>query len=164
VIKDQMRLPKSKAITAVGHKSDKVTLSEAEAKKIIREMHLKVTSQRLLILNILSVSGKHFMAQEIYEKIHVKHPEVGFATVYRFLKKLTDSGYVTEMRIGGLPARYEIAPSSHHVHMSCTDCGKVVEFESYAIENLQEKVANDLGFQLTGHVLELYGLCPSCQK
>jgi Fur family ferric uptake transcriptional regulator len=48
--------------------------------------------------------------------------------------------------------------------MSCTDCGKVVEFESYAIENLQEKVANDLGFQLTGHVLELYGLCPSCQK
>jgi Fur family ferric uptake transcriptional regulator len=159
-----MRLPKSKAITAVGHKSDKVTLSEAEAKKIIREMHLKVTSQRLLILNILSVSGKHFMAQEIYEKIHVKHPEVGFATVYRFLKKLTDSGYVTEMRIGGLPARYEIAPSSHHDHMSCTDCGKVVEFESYAIENLQEKVANDLGFQLTGHVLELYGLCPSCQK
>lgn len=162
--KEQIRLPKSKSSTTSNHNADKQVLSEVEAKKIIREMHLKVTNQRLSILKILSVSGKHFMAQEIYERIHAKYPEIGFATVYRFLKKLTDSKYVNEVRMGGLPARYEMAPSNHHDHMSCTNCGKVVEFENYAIEALQEKVADNLGFQLTGHVLELYGLCPSCKK
>jgi Fur family ferric uptake transcriptional regulator len=163
-MKDQLRLPKSKSNLTIGHKSEKQVLSEIEAKKIIREMHLKVTNQRLSILKILSVSGKHFMAQEIYEKIHIQFPEIGFATVYRFLKKLTDSKYVNEVRMGGLPARYEMAPKRHHDHMSCTECGKVVEFENYAIEALQEKVANDLKFILTGHVLELYGICSSCQK
>jgi Fur family ferric uptake transcriptional regulator len=163
-MKDQVRLPKSKSNVTIGHKSEKQGLSEIEAKKIIREMHLKVTSQRLSILKILSVSGKHFMAQEIYERIHAQYPEIGFATVYRFLKKLTDSNYVNEVRMGGLPARYEMAPKRHHDHMSCTECGKVVEFENYAIEALQERVADDLKFQLTGHVLELYGICSSCQK
>lgn len=164
MIKNQARLPKSNLSSTISHKTEKQILSEVEAKKIIREMHLKVTTQRLAILKILSVSGKHFMAQEIYERIHLKDPEIGFATVYRFLKKLTDHKYVNEVRMGGLPARYEMAPKRHHDHMSCTECGKVVEFENYAIEALQEKVAKDLGFQLTDHVLELYGLCPSCQE
>jgi Fur family ferric uptake transcriptional regulator len=110
------------------------------------------------------MSRKHFMAQEIYEKIHVQYPEIGFATVYRFLKKLTDHNIVSEVRMGGLPAKYELAPKRHHDHMSCTQCGKVVEFENYAIEALQEKVADDLGFLLTSHILELYGICSSCRK
>lgn len=163
-MKEQIRLPKSKLSETIGHKSEKQALSEVEAKKIIREMNLKVTNQRVSILKMLAVGGKHFMAQEIYEKIHSKYPEIGFATVYRFLKKLTDHKFVSEVRRGGLPAKYEMAPKRHHDHMSCTQCGKIVEFENYAIEVLQEKVSGDLGFQLTGHVLELYGICSSCQK
>jgi Fur family ferric uptake transcriptional regulator len=66
--------------------------------------------------------------------------------------------------MGGLPARYELTPKSHHDHLTCINCGKICEFENSAIEQLQEKVAKQFGFQLTSHVLELYGVCADCQK
>lgn len=156
------KLPRSQSQKKKVVKSDRLT--DVEIKKMIREMHLKVTHQRQAILEVLAVGRHHFTAQEIFDVVNKKFPEIGFATVYRFLKKLTEFHFVSEVRIGGLPARYELAPSNHHDHMSCIECGKIVEFENYAIENLQEKVAMELGFELTGHVLELYGRCPSCRK
>jgi len=138
---------------------------EASFKQMIRSLHLKVTDQRLLILEALH-SGKrtHVTAQEVFEIVSQKDQSMGFATVYRFLRKLTEASLVTEVRMGGLPARYEITPKSHHDHLTCTHCGKICEFENDAIEALQGKVASQFGFTLTRHVLELYGVCPDCQR
>ncbi len=159
---DSLRLPRSQTQKSKAARQSRLT--ESEIKKIIREMHLKVTYQRQAILEVLSLGRQHFTAQEVFEQVHRRFPEIGFATVYRFLRNLTEYKFVSEVRMGGLPARYELAPTRHHDHMSCIDCGKIVEFENYAIENLQEKVADELGFELTGHVLELYGRCSECQK
>lgn len=158
---ESLKLPRSQSQKS---KSSQHRLTEAEIKKIIREMHLKVTYQRQAILEVLAQGRQHFTAQEVFERVHRQFPEIGFATVYRFLRKLTEYKFVSEVRMGGLPARYELAPTRHHDHMSCVECGKIVEFENYAIEALQEKVAVELGFELTGHVLELYGRCSDCQK
>lgn len=138
-------------------------LDEESLKRIIRAMRLKVTNQRLAILKALSRGRAHVTAQEVYEVVHKAHPEIGFATVYRFLKSLNEKSYVTEVRMGGMPARYELTPQSHHDHLTCVNCGKIVEFERKEIEDLQLVVARDNGFLLTGHVLELYGICPTCQ-
>jgi Fur family ferric uptake transcriptional regulator len=136
---------------------------EDEFKRIIRTLNLKVTSQRMAILKALHEGHRHVTAQELFEKMNKEHPEIGFATVYRFLKTLTDGAFVTEVRMGGLPARYELTPKGHHDHLTCVKCGKICEFENKSIESLQEKVAHQFGFALTHHVLELYGICPSCQ-
>ncbi|MCB0379115.1 MAG: transcriptional repressor [Bdellovibrionales bacterium] len=133
-------------------------------KKIIRELGLKVTQQRLLILDIVRNGPNHFTAQEIYEVVTEKNPDVGFATVYRFLKKLSEQHFVTEVRMGGMPARYEWAAKKHHDHLTCTRCGSIVEFENQKIEDLQEQIADRHGFRLTHHILELYGLCGECQN
>jgi Fur family ferric uptake transcriptional regulator len=138
-------------------------------KKMIRAMGLKITDQRLLILNCLhdseAKSGeRHVTAQELYEKVTVKDSSVGFATVYRFLRDLAEKKYVTEVRMGGQSSRYELTTQDHHDHLTCTVCGKICEFENKKIEQLQEKVAEFFGFKLTNHILELYGVCPSCQK
>lgn len=139
-------------------------LGEQNFKQIIRSMNLKVTHQRLAILEILYHGERHTTAQEVFERVHQKFPEIGFATVYRFLKTLTEQRIVTEVRMGGLPARYEFSASQHHHdHMSCVRCGLICEFENQEIERLQERVARQLGFRLVSHVLELYGLCPRCQ-
>jgi len=140
------------------------SFSEDELKEIIRKMGLKVTQQRLIILKALHGGKRHSTAQEVFEKINKNHPEVGFATVYRFLRSLVDGRFVTETRIGGLPTRYELSPKMHHDHISCTKCGKICEFENRAIEALQVRVAQQFGFILTHHVLELYGICLSCQN
>jgi Fur family transcriptional regulator, ferric uptake regulator len=133
------------------------------SKKIIRDLGLKVTNQRLLILDIVRNGLSHFTAQDIFEKVVDRNPDIGFATVYRFLRTLSEHSYVTEVRMGGMPARYEWASKRHHDHLTCTSCSEIVEFENTEIERLQEKVAKQFGFQLTHHVLELYGICPSCR-
>ena len=133
-------------------------------KQMIRQMGLKVTHQRLAILNSLSSGRAHVTAQEVFEAVHNDFPDIGFATVYRFLRKLKDAHFVTEVRMGGMPARYELTPKRHHDHLTCTHCGKIVEFENRTIESIQETVARDNGFTLVGHVLELYGICSGCQN
>jgi Fur family ferric uptake transcriptional regulator len=132
-------------------------------KRLIRQMGLKVTTQRMAILTALSAGRAHVTAQEVFEIVNGKHPEIGFATVYRFLRKMAEQKLVTELRMGGLPARYELTPRRHHDHLTCVQCGLIVEFESAKIESLQEQVATAHNFRLTHHVLELYGLCPACQ-
>ena len=133
-------------------------------KQIIRDLGLKVTEQRLVILEIIRHGSNHFTAQEVFERVNVRNPDVGFATVYRFLRTLSEHQYVTEVRLGGMPARYEWAAKHHHDHLTCIQCSKIVEFENNEIERLQEKVAKEFGFALTHHVLELYGVCPECRK
>ena len=139
-------------------------LDQEALRRMIREMGLKVTPQRVAILEALTSDRMHVTAQEVFEKVRKEDPNIGFATVYRFLRKLSENHFVTEVRMGGLPARYELTPNNHHDHLTCIQCGKIVEFENQTIEKLQTEVAKAHGFQLTSHILELYGRCPQCQK
>lgn len=153
-------LPRQQDEDIIIHREE---FSDVELKKIIRALNLKVTTQRLAILGALHEGRRHVTAQELFEKVNTDYPEIGFATVYRFLRTLTEGNFVSEVRMGGLPARYELNSKSHHDHLTCVRCGKICEFENKTIETLQEKVAKQFGFHLTHHVLELYGVCPTCQ-
>lgn len=137
---------------------------EVPDKKIIRDLGLKVTQQRLAILAVIRSGPTHFTAQEVFEIVNEKNPEIGFATVYRFLKKLSEQNFVSEVRMGGMPARYEWSAKDHHDHLTCIRCHSIVEFENQKIEDLQDKIAADHDFILTHHILELYGICPKCRS
>lgn len=138
--------------------------TDDELRAIIRDIGLKVTSQRIVILRSLVEGRDHVTAQELYETVSKVDSSLGFATVYRFLRTLAENKLVTEVRMGGLPARYEWAKKkSHHDHITCQSCGKICEFENMEIERLQVAIAKSLGFIMTDHVLELYGVCSSCQ-
>lgn len=138
---------------------------DSTVKGIIRDMGLKVTQQRIVILQCLLAGRDHITAQELFEAVIKKDSSLGFATVYRFLKQLTEQDLVTEVRMGGLPARYEWAKKkNHHDHLTCKRCGAICEFENQQIEQLQKQIAKSFGYVLTGHILELYGTCPNCQK
>ena len=73
---------------------------EADFKRIIRALHLKVTHQRLAILKALHEGRRHVTAQELFEMINGDHPEIGFATVYRFLFSLSDARFVMDFCVG----------------------------------------------------------------
>jgi Fur family ferric uptake transcriptional regulator len=92
---------------------------------------------------------------------------IGQATVYRTMKLLTKCGLAEPRHFGDGHTRYEpIAPDDeeHHDHLICTRCNRIVEFLDSRIEKLQEEVALAHGFSVTDHKMELYGLCPQCQK
>ena len=141
--------------------------TDSDLRDIIRQMGLKFTNQRFLILKaIFSGSKKHITAQSLFEKLNEEEPSLGFATVYRFLRALTQHGYMLEVRMGGSPARYELTPHKHHDHLTCIYCGQIEEFEDDEIEKLQEEVSRKNKYILVHHILELYGVCskPSCRK
>lgn len=160
MIKEPPFLPRQADEELILHDSE---FTEDQLKAIIRQMNLKITQQRLLILKAFHDGRRHVTAQELFEKVVKKDSAIGFATVYRFLRNMADQRLVTEVRMGGLPARYELTPQKHHDHLTCTRCGMIVEFENKTIETLQEKVATQFGFKLTHHLLELYGTCMKCQ-
>lgn len=126
-------------------------------------MGLKVTGQRMTILRYLYQSPKHITAQELFERIQPIDSAIGFATVYRFLRKLVEHDLLIEVRMGNMPARYELASEEHHDHLTCIACGAIKEFYNEEIERLQKVVAVEFGFELTDHVLELQGICSSCR-
>ncbi len=126
---------------------------------------LKQTKQRRLIIEYFLGMKNHVDAEELYEIARRKGSNVGLATIYRTLNLLKDAGLVDQNSFVNGRAVYEIAePGQHHDHLICTSCGKVIEFANDKIEDLQLEVAKSLGFQLSSHRLDLFGLCPHCQN
>jgi len=126
---------------------------------------LKSTRQRDLVLECFLASDSHLSTEELYLKVRAKYPSIGFATVYRTLKLFAEAGIAREIHFGDGQSRYEhVAEGEHHDHLVCTRCGSVQEFENEAIEKLQQEVAEQFGFKVETHKLELYGICSKCRK
>lgn len=135
-------------------------------RQFIKTKGLKATRQRDLIVEAFFDVHTHASVDELYAVIKKRHPTIGFATVYRTLKLLKESGLAREWNFGDRHARYEhvIDTEEHHDHMICTRCGRIEEFENDRIERLQEQVAREHGFTVTHHNMELYGICRHCGR
>lgn len=130
----------------------------------ISQHNLKITKQRRAVLEAFLSSEDHVSAEELYKLVTEKEPKIGLATVYRTLNLLTQSGLAVELDFGDGQKRYEHKyMHSHHDHMICTECGKIIEFQHPMIEKLQEEIAKRHDFQMTSHKLDMFGLCSECR-
>jgi Fur family ferric uptake transcriptional regulator len=126
---------------------------------------LRSTEQRRVIVDTFVKAQSHLTIDELLALVKQRDSRVGYATVYRTLKLLTESGLVHELHFGDGFARYELADgSAHHDHLICTSCGTIVEFEEPAIEVLQERIAARYDFAISAHRHELYGTCLQCRE
>jgi Fur family ferric uptake transcriptional regulator len=131
----------------------------------LKEKDLKLTAQRELILEAFLAGRGHVSAEDLFQRARAKQPHVGFATVYRTLKHLSQCGLARELDFGDGRVKYEPEFNrQHHDHMICTQCGTYIEFMNPQIEELQEQVSKKHGFKITSHRMQLYGLCQKCQK
>lgn len=121
---------------------------------------LKQTRQRKVVVEEFLRVDRHIDAEDLHGIVRKRDPKVGLATVYRTLNLLREAGLADQKSFRDGRSVFEIhRPDSHHDHFICLDCGQVKEFENETIEELQKKVAQELGFRLTGHRLDLYGKC-----
>jgi Fur family ferric uptake transcriptional regulator len=126
----------------------------------IQDRRLNTTAQREAIVEQFLRTKDHVSIDELLGKVRKRHPKVGYATVYRTLKLLVDSGLAVERQFGDGQARYEVV-GDHHDHLICVKCSLILEFEDDEIERLQDRIAERLGsFTVLRHRHELYGLCP----
>ena len=131
----------------------------------LRERSLKSTSQRDDIAKAFFGAEAHLSVEELYATVRKVNPRVGYATVYRTLRLLKDVGLATERHFDDGQARYEATEDEehHHDHIICERCHKIVEFNSETLEKLQERIARFLGFVVSRHRMELYGICGECR-
>ena len=137
--------------------------------QILREKGLKVTRQRLLVLEaVASRPEEHLTAEEIYELVKLGYPEIGLATVYRTIQLLNELHLVHRINFDDGFVRYEMgmAPECgsrhHHHHLICVKCGRVISFQDDLLEDLEERIAITTGFTVVDHEVKLYGYCVEC--
>ncbi len=125
---------------------------------------LKLTPHRQLILDLFLNHEGHRSVEDIYRTVRAKDPRVGYTTVYRTMKLLSDCGLAREIDLDDGVMRYEhLYNHEHHDHMICMRCGKSIEFYDPDIEALQDEASDHLDFKVMDHKLQIYGLCADCQ-
>lgn len=140
-------------------------------KKLLKANGLKVTTQRIVILEVLEDRpNEHLTAEEIYECVKEKYPEIGLATVYRTIQLLSELNLIDKLNLDDGFVRYEIGkqgnggPSHHHHHLICLSCGKVLTFQDDLLEGLEQKIQTTMKFQVEDHEVKFYGYCEECQN
>jgi Fur family transcriptional regulator, ferric uptake regulator len=119
---------------------------------------LKMTDQRRVIARVLSDAEDHPDVEQVYRRATEIDPHISIATVYRTVRLFEEANILTRHDFGDGRSRYEEMREDHHDHLIDVQSGRVVEFRNEEIEKLQRAVAEQLGYELVGHRLELYAV------
>lgn len=126
----------------------------------------KLTPQRQKILKVfIDNVEKHLSAEDVYEILKRKYPDIGLATVYRTLDLLADMDVLQRMDFGDNRSRYEFTQNEvhHHHHLICTRCGTVTEFADDLLDSLEDAISTHSGFEVVDHQLKFFGYCKKCR-
>lgn len=122
----------------------------------LRAEGVRITRQRRALLSVIAGASDHPDANEIHRRVQHLDKTVSLSTIYRTMAILERRGVIHRHSFDGAPARFETADQQHHDHIINIETGEVVEFSSARIEELQQAIAAELGFEVVRHKLELY--------
>lgn len=131
----------------------------------IKSTGLRETTQRSVVLEAFLATMDHVSVEDMFRILKDDNQKVGYATVYRTMKLIAECGLAREVMFNDGIIRFEhTLGRSHHHHLICTDCGKVIEFESKTLDVGEEEVLKEYGFKHISHHFKIFGLCRKCQK
>ncbi len=143
---------------------DKNTAKESFT-QYLQAKNLRVTRERLDMVDELMAMDGHFDAEELYATLREKGIKVSRATVYNTLDLLVQCGLISKYRFGDNPMRYEKAfGRPRHDHLICLNCGDIIEFVNQDLDTIQTKVCKDHRFRFENSSLQIFGTCSKCQK
>ncbi|MDD3296327.1 MAG: transcriptional repressor [Candidatus Omnitrophica bacterium] len=137
-----------------------------DTNKLLSKYSIRSTKARQEIAKaIISLRHKHFCAEEVIERLRKKEIKVSRASAYRLVKLFSKRGVLRPVDLNKRWQMYETSfDKNHHDHLYCLNCGKIIEFENRAIENLQTKVCKEKKFKPLKHSLKILGLCRECDN
>jgi Fur family peroxide stress response transcriptional regulator len=129
----------------------------------LREKGLKLTSQRLAIIEVLvDKTLVHPGADFIYREARKKVKSLSLSTVYSTLNELSKQGIIKMLEFDRMENRYE-ANMTEHINLICKRCKKIMDYKPPFIIDSDE-IAKRFRFQVTDSRLEYYGYCNECRK
>jgi len=139
--------------------------ARAKFNRFLRQKGLRQTKQRDELVNVFLRTERHVSTQELFDIVRKKHKDVGYATVARTLKLLTECGLCRVVDFGDGVQRFEHKYGhEHHDHLICTKCGTFVEIYSKKLEILQAELVKKHNYVQEYHKLDIFGICPRCGK
>lgn len=122
----------------------------------------RMTKQRLQVISALRSARRYLTPKELHERLGGRRPRIGLATIYRTLEALREIGWVSTAKHQHGEAAYLWCTSEHHHHAVCKRCGRVDDVPCKAMPNYEKILSRGLGFALTEHQLEFFGVCARC--
>ena len=115
------------------------------------------------VITTLERAGGFASAQEVFQLMRKQGKSTGLATVYRALQKAASENTVDVLRKDDGEALYRLCATGHHHHLVCTGCNKTTEISAPEVEIWTEKIAREQGYVISGHTIEVFGLCKNCR-
>ncbi len=123
----------------------------------------RMTPQRKVILEEVQATRSHPAAHEVYEMVRRRLPRISLGTVYRNLEVLSECGAIRRIDLGDGQCHYDGDLDSHY-HVRCTECGRITDLFMDPICDLESTIKRQTGFEIAGHRLDFFGLCPVCRR
>jgi Fur family ferric uptake transcriptional regulator len=121
-----------------------------------------MTNQRRIILEELGKVTSHPTADQVYQMVRRRVPRISLGTVYRNLETLSQCGVILKLELGGSQRRFD-GDISPHYHVRCQGCGQVRDLPADPMPEIEHRLRSATNFTVTGHRLELVGICPACR-
>ncbi|NLS92133.1 MAG: transcriptional repressor [Planctomycetaceae bacterium] len=131
--------------------------------EVCRQRGLPVTTQRRTVLEVLLERHDHPTADEIYDTVRDRSPQISRRTVYRVLETLVELELIRRVHHPGASARFDAKTHRHH-HLVCVRCNKIVDLDSSDWDNLALPTNKPHGFDVSDFSVQLMGICPDCRK
>lgn len=141
-----------------------MAVSGKDEENILTRQGCKNTKSRKAVIEVLEKAHMPISAEEVFIRIKEAGHTTNLSTVYRTLDLMENKGLINKTIMNDSKARYELTGEGHRHHLICTGCHKMVPIDICPIEKLEQDVIKETKFDITGHKLELYGLCPECKK
>lgn len=123
------------------------------------------TAPRRALAGLIAERHGHFTAAELLADAHDQNVKVGRATVFRTLDLMAERGALERLDLPtGGHAYVACVPEQHHHHVVCRGCGTSVEVDDSGLQAVVRQIGAQSGYRIDNHRLELYGLCPECQR
>ena len=134
-------------------------MKQGTAKKAVT----RITLQKQAILDVLQGGAKLMTAEEVYDNVREKQPNVSLGTVYRNLQGFSTQGSVNKTLLADGKARFELAGNIHHHHLICLSCGATAEVPWCPIGPEVSAFMDSRDFSPESHQFEIYGKCSQCR-
>jgi len=137
---------------------------DADNENILTKKGYKNTRSRKAVIDALEAAHSLMSAEDIFLRIKEDGGSVNLSTVYRTLELMESKGMVEKTVMDGGKARFGLTGNGHRHQLICVNCHKMISFDSCPLKSLEKDIGRKTQFDITGHRLELFGLCPECKK
>ncbi|HLF79188.1 MAG TPA: Fur family transcriptional regulator [Dehalococcoidia bacterium] len=124
----------------------------------LRDQGFKITSPRYQVIEHVAGRDGNFTAEELAAEL----APVGRATVYRTIKLLLDGDFICRIVMGDGSVCYRVSDKAHHHHLVCVSCGATEDIRLADVEAVMAHVRDATEYEVVGHRIEVYGVCPQC--